>query len=363
MERVLLVVHEMNRGGIENLIMNIYRAIDRNKIQFDFVVHVDEKCDFDDEIKQLGGKIYHCFQYKFYNHFNYKKWWNNFFKEHSKYKVIHAHYFTLANIYLRIAKKFGLKTIAHSHTSRKKFGIRGLVDKLLRINYNFCCDYKFACSIEAAKYLYKSEFEKAIIMKNGIDIDKYCFDEKMKKQIQDSYDLDGLVIGNVGNLQKVKNQKFLIDILKELIDLNIEVTLLLIGQSYVGDEYEQYAKEIGVYDNVVFAGKQRNVHEWLSALDVFAMPSLYEGLPVSAVEAQASGLTCLLSDTIPNDIDISGRVEFMSLEKSAKEWAEKIISMFPYDRTDVRQRIVAAGYDINSTTQWLTDFYLKIASE
>lgn len=363
MKKVLMVVHEMNRGGIENFLMNLYRVIDRDVIQFDFVAHTDKKCDFDEEIEKLGGTIYHCPDYRIVNHIAYCKWWNSFFVSHPEYKIVHSHLDSSANIHLRIAKKFGCVTIAHSHSSAEGFGIKALVKSILKIGFNNCCDYKFACSSEAAKWLYGNKANEAIIIKNGIDTKKYVYNSKIRNELRKEWNIqkDELVLGHIGRLDKNKNHTFILDIIASLKKNNENVLFISVGRCENNEDLLSKIKDLKLSDNVVFLGLRDDVNEILQTFDMFVFPSIYEGLPVSVIEAQASGLKCLLSDTVTKEVDITGNVEFMSLEKSPKEWAEKIVSMLPYERKNTQQKIVDAGYDIKSTAEWLTDFYLKLA--
>lgn len=364
MIKVLMIVHEMNRGGIENFIMNLYRNIDRNKINFDFVEHTNKKCAFDDEIESLGGKIYHCPDYRVINHFEYSKWWNSFFKEHNEYKVIHSHLDSSANIHLRIAKKYGLITIAHSHSSSEGFGFRAIVKSFLKIGFNNCCDYKFACSKESGEWL----FGKKVcykVLNNGIESEKYIFNENQRNLLRNHLNIknDEFVLGHIGRLDKNKNVTFILDILKELNDLGIKSKFVSAGQ---GSEYDclvSKSKALNIENDVFFLGLRDDINVVVQLFDVFVFPSFYEGFPVSAIEAQASGLKCLLSDTISKEVDITGNVEFMSLGNSPREWAEKIKTMLPYKRENTKQKIIELGYDIKTTADYLTKFYLQLSEQ
>lgn len=357
-----MVVHEMNRGGIENFIMNLYRVIDRDVIQFDFVAHTDKKCDFDDEIKDLGGTIFHCPDYRIVNHLNYCKWWKDFFVSHPEYKIVHSHLDSSANIHLRIAKKFGCVTIAHSHSSAEGFGIKALVKSILKIGFNNCCDYKFACSNEAAKWLYGNKANEATIIKNGIDTEKYVFNAKIRNELRKEWNIseDEVVLGHIGRLDKNKNHTFILDILKELNEKGISTTFVSAGKGEELTNLLNKAKNLNLEKKALFLGLRGDIPNILQVFDVFVMPSVYEGLPVSSIEAQASGLKCVLSDSISQESNVTGNVEFISLDNTAKEWVEQISKMLPYDRVDTSEKISQAGYDIKTTAQQLTDFYINL---
>lgn len=362
MIRILMVVHEMNRGGIENFIMNLYRAIDRSVIQFDFVAHTNKKCDFDDEIEKLGGNVYHSPDYRIVNHASYCRWWKDFLTFHPEYKIVHSHLDSSANIHLRISKKCGLITIAHSHSSSEGNGIRAVIKALLKRNFNSCCDYKFACSKKAAEWLFGKEAHNATIINNGIDSKKYIFDSIIREQVKNELNIpkDEFVLGHVGRIDKNKNQELIIRITKELNDKGFNTKFISVGRGIELEKNKKLASDLDIADKVVFLGIRDDVYRLMQAFDVFVMPSIYEGLPVSAIEAQASGLMCVLSDSISSETDITGNVEFFSLDKSVKEWAKKISEMIPYDRKDTYERIKKAGYDIMTTAKQLTDFYLEL---
>lgn len=364
--RIIMVVHEMNRGGIENFLMNLYRSVDRETIQFDFICHTQKDCAFDEEILSLGGKIYRSPDYRIVNHFQYSKWWNNFFKEHPEYKIIHSHLDSSANIHLRIAKKYGLVTIAHSHSSSEGGGLKGAVKAFLKIGFSNCCEYKFACSKEAAKWLYGSAFvegDKCRIINNGIDSSKFVYNEIIRDKMRNELGIsEGTkVIGHVGRIDANKNQSFLIDILKCLIDQNLDYKLVCIGAGVELENNLNKAKELGLEERVIFTGIKSNVNEYMQAFDIFVMPSIYEGLPVSTVEAQAAGLKCLLSDGISKDCIITDNVEYLSLNDSVRDWANKVNSLIEYNRIDTTNQIKSAGFDIETTANWLVDFYFKLA--
>ena len=362
MKKVLMVVHEMNRGGIENFIMNLYRSIDREIIQFDFVVHVNKVCEFDDEIASLGGTIYHCPDYRVVNHIAYSKWWNSFFRQHPEYKIVHSHLDSCANIHLRIAKKYGLITIAHSHSSCEGSGIRAIVKSMLKIDFNSCCDYKFACSKAAADWLYGKESKNAVIINNGIDSEKFIFNPAVRANIRSELGISDceVVIGHVGRIDKNKNQSFVIDIVKSLNDAGVSSTLVSVGKGAELENNIRKAKSLGIEEKVIFLGLRDDVNDVLQAFDVFVFPSLYEGLGLAVVEAQASGLPCLISDTITDEVSCTKSVFFMSRDLAPEEWAKEVVKLLQFERVNTQENIIRAGYDIKSTEKQLTDFYLEL---
>lgn len=360
--KVLLVVYWMNRGGVENLLMNIFRNTDRSKLQFDFVVHSAQRGAFDDEIEALGGKIYRCCDYKIYNHFQYTKWWNSFFEEHKEYRIIHSHLDSCANIHLRIAKKHGLKTIAHAHTISEGSGVRAAAKKFLKIGFNSCCDYKFACSKTAAEWLYGKQADKSRIINNAIDVKKFAYNSQTACRVKKGLGIaeNTFVVGHVGRIDPPKNHSFLVEIFAEICKINSNSVLLLVGFGELENEIHQKVKNLGIESNVKFLGVREDVSSLLQAMDVFVFPSLFEGFPVTLVEAQAAGLPCIISSAITGEVCFTSLVKQISLESSAQMWAKEVLSFKGTQKKDTTEAIRAAGYDISSVAKELEEFYRSL---
>ena len=361
--RVLQVVSIMNRGGIENMLMNLYRNIDKNKVQFDFVVHRNIEGDFDKEIEDLGGKIYQAPRYNVFNHFGYLKWWNTFFKNHTEYKIIHSHAYAIASIHLKVAKKFGLKTIVHSHSSSAGKGIKARMKTLLQKRIADIPDYLFSCSDKAGEWLFGYNAiakPNYFLLKNAIDTNKFIYNEKTRVQLKETFGLtDELVIGHVGNFTEPKNYPFILKICQELISRNSNSKLLLIGNGPLFESVQKQAKELGIIDHIIFTGSRTDVYDVLQVLDFFVFPSLFQGLPVTVIEAQASGLKCFISERITNEVCITNLVTQLPIQ-NASIWAEQILFNVGYIRKDTKNEISLAGYDIKSTADWLTSFYREV---
>ncbi|WP_368250735.1 glycosyltransferase family 1 protein [Intestinibacter bartlettii] len=362
--RILHVIGQMNRGGAESMIMNIYRKIDRTKIQFDFVVHTDSICDFDDEIKSLGGKIYNCPRFTGTNLVSYIKFWNEFFKEHKEYKIIHGHIGSSASIYLEIAKKNGLFTIAHSHSDGFDTGIKGSMYRLFSYPTRFIADYFFACSKEAgiSRYGNKVVNNKDIfsILKNAIDIEEYKFYKEIRAKKRKELNLENkYVIGHVGRFDKAKNQEYLVDVFKLIAKKNKNAMLLLIGDGELKPYIIEKVKSYGLEDRVIFTGVRSDVNELLQAMDVFAFPSLYEGLGLVIIEAQASGLPCIISKNIPDEACISSLIEKLEVDKANMEnWCDIILNKNINTERDMKDILYKSGYDINLEVKKLQKFYI-----
>ena len=367
--RILLVFGQLNRGGAETLAMNIFRNVDRNKLVFDFIVHTNEHCDYDDEVESLGGKIYRFPRYNGINHFAYKKCWNDFFETHSEYRVIHAHMTGSASVFLPIAKKFGLYTISHSHIAESQSGFHQFVVDLYRLPLKNCSDYMFACSEIAGEWMFGKDIAKRdnySILKNGVDAEKFSYSDEYRMSVRNELNINEntFVVGNISRFHIQKNHSFLIDIFYEINKKYKDSVLLLVGNGELRKEIENKVKALGLKENVIFTGVRTDVDRILSAIDVFCMPSFREGLPVSLVEAQASGVHIVVSDTVSEEIKITDLVEYQSLDSNADVWADAILKYsVPYQRENTKQQIVDSGYDIKNTAAWLQEFYLRRINE
>lgn len=326
--RVLQVLGGLNRGGAETMVMNLYRNIDRNKIQFDFIKHTESKCAYDDEIKELGGRIYSIPKYKVYNHFQYKKAWNNFFKKHPEYKIIHGHVRSTATIYLKIAKKYGLYAIAHSHSTSSGKGIKAIIKNMLQFRIRYITDYFMGCSKEANEWLYGKKIansEKCIILHNAIDVEKYTYNEDIRNKLRKELNIkeDEMVVGNIGRFSYMKNHKFLIDIFEKLCKTE-NCKLLLVGDGELKNDIQNIVKNKHLENKVIFTGVRSDVNEILQAMDIFVMPSIFEGLPVTLIEAQASGVPSLIANTITKEVDITPLIYRENLKNEPLIWTNKI---------------------------------------
>ena len=258
-------------------------------------------------------------------------------------------------------KKAGVSIrIAHSHSTKNEGNI---IERFIKSYYgNFMNNAtdQFACSREAAEFLFGKN-NKAIILKNGIEVDKYIFSDYIRNRIRSEWNVqDEFVIGHVGRCDEAKNQSYLIDIFSEIYKINKKTRLILVGDGVMMGHLRTKVKKKGLSATVKFLGVCENVNELLQGFDVFVFPSIFEGLPVTVIEAQASGLKCVLSDTITREVDISGNVEFVSLKELPSIWADKILKHNrKYKREDIVDAIKKYGYDIRYTAQFLEQFYLK----
>ncbi len=362
--RILHVIGIMNRGGAETMIMNLYRNVDRTKVQFDFVENTSEKAIFDDEILALGGCIYNCPHYNGKNHFEYKKWWNDFFKEHKgEYKIIHGHLGSTASIYLKIAKKYGLCTIAHSHNTIMKKDLNNLIYKVYSYPTRFIADYFFTCSYVAGVSRFgkkiANDSNRCYLLKNSVETKKFLYDKDVRDQVRKEFDVqDKIVIGHVGRFNVQKNHVFLIDIFKKFYEKNKNTVLFLLGDGEEKEKILEKVKNLDLVDCVRFLGVRNDVNKIMQCMDVMLFPSLFEGLPVTIIEAQASSLPCVLSDTITKECKITENVEFLSLKADVDTWSNVTLKMSKLPRYDSSNDIIKSGYDIEQNAIWLQNFYI-----
>lgn len=363
--RVLHVIRLMNHGGVESLIMNLYRNIDRTKIQFDFVQNSSEPAVYDEEILSMGGRIYHCPHYNGRNHFAYTHWWKAFFKAHpGEYPIVHGHLGSTAGIYLSIAKKHGSYTIAHSHNTGGSLSYR-----LFSYPTRFIADHFFACSRDAGVSRYGKKVGndevRCTIVNNAIDAERFLYHKKIRQQMRICLGIseDALVVGHVGQFRKQKNHMLLLEIFQKLHEANPGSILLLVGDGDLRKQVENAIARKDLQQHVILAGSQNDTWRYYQAMDVFVMPSLYEGLPLSLVEAQTAGLPCVVSTGVPTEAAITDLVQFVPLESGTAHWRDQIMAYAGSPRRNMLEEIRAAGFDISATARWLADYYLEVAKK
>ena len=365
MLRVLHVIGAMDRAGAETFIMNVFRAINRDKIQFDFLVHTERECDYDAEIRSLGGKIYSVPRFTGKNYFEYHKAIVRFFWEHPEHTIVHGHIGSCAAIYLSEAKKCGKYTIAHSHSTYGALSPSGLVLKALSLPTRHTADYFLACSLEAGE----SRFGKSIVadkehfsvVNNGIELDGFAGMPEMRKVQKAKLGLeDSVVLGHVGRFEYPKNQGFVVDILAALKKENPQAKLIFVGSGSQRSEVENKIKACGLENDILFAGSVEDVRPWLNAMDVFVFPSFFEGLPFAVIEAQAAGLPCVVTDAIAQSVFVTEFIESLSVKEPAQKWAQVCISAAQNREVASSgniERLRVAGFDINDTVRFLEDLY------
>jgi glycosyltransferase involved in cell wall biosynthesis len=362
--RVLHVLGRTDMGGAENRIMDLYRSIDRNRVQFDFMVHTTERCFFDDEIESLGGHVYRVPRYNAKNHFDYIKAWDLFFEKHPEIEVVHGHMTSTAGIYLPIAKKHGVRlTIAHTRSAGVPQGIKGIMTKVLRKGLYKKVDLCLACSkIAGINSFGKKAFDEGYvkIIPNAIDTARFKFDENMRNGIRQELGIKAstFVVGHVGRFHYAKNHDFLIKVFSEIRKLIADSKLVLVGDGELKVQIAEWIKACGIEDDVILTGTRKNVEDYYQAFDYFVFPSRYEGLPGTVVEAQTSGLRCLISDSVTDEVMITDLTESKSLDDPPLEWAKKIVSNKDYTRASRTEEVRRKGFDSESQIDYYTELYI-----
>lgn len=364
-KRVLHVLGTTNLGGAESRIMELYRCIDRSKIQFDFLVHTKEEGHYSKEIRELGGHIYRVPRFKVINLAEYKKAMKTFFREHQEFVAVQGHMTSTAAIYLPIAKKENpsLITIAHARSAGVDQGVKGYVTKFMRSSLKYKADYCFTCSKEAGIAVFGKKWieqKKVWTIPNAIDANRFQYKEAVRREVREALGIqDKFVIGHVGRFGFMKNHTYLVDIFAELCRQREDMVLVLIGKGEEEETIHNKLKGLGLEDQVLFLGNQFDVERYYQAFDYFVFPSIFEGLPGSVVEAQAAGLHCLISDQITREVALTELVSYRSIEQDPKLWAEEILrnAKEALVRRDMREEISKKGFDVNTQAVLMEEFY------
>lgn len=363
--RVASVIGRYIGGGVEAVTINYYRNIDKNKVQLDFICDEDSTNIPYEEIEKMGGKVIIIPSYS--KPFKYHKALKRVLKK-GNYKIIHSNINTLSVFSLFAAKCAGVPVrIAHSHsTTNKKEKKKNLMKQVLRhFSKVFATDY-MCCSELAGRWLFgNKEYDKGnvYLLNNAIDLDKFKYNESLRKKKRKELGIkdDTLVIGHIGRFVAQKNHDFLIDIFNEIHKKNNNSILLLAGQGPLMEDIKNKVKELNLEDSVKFLGQRNDANELYQAFDVFLLPSLYEGLPVVGVEAQAAGLLCYLSDDMTKETKVLDITKFMSLNNTPKEWADNILDdVKKYKRIDTSKEMTAKNFNIKEEAKKLEEYYLNL---
>ena len=355
--RVLQVVTTMNRGGLETMLMNYYRHIDRNKVQFDFLIHREDTSDYENEIIALGGKIYRLSKLNPFS-LRYRRNLTAFLKKHSEYKIIHVHQDCLSSIALKAAYKVGIPVrIAHSHNANQDRNIKYLVKRYFMKSIPRYATQLFSCGKEAGDWMFQRE--DYIVLNNAIDSSLFTYNLSKRKKIRKELDLiNNIVVGHVGRFNFQKNHSFLIEVFKEILNYNHNAKLILIGTGELEEKIKSQVDKLGIQEQVLFLGNRNDVNNLMQAMDIFIFPSNFEGLPVTLIEAQAAGLPIVKSDYVSDQCIISPNVYTISLKDKPKVWAEKMISILhSFKRSDTSSYIISSHYDVSANVKWLENYY------
>lgn len=368
MIRVLHVIGAMDRAGAETLLMNLYRNIDRDEVQFDFMVHAEGPCDYDEEIERLGGRIFHVPRYNLLNKKEYAQAVRTILREHPEDVIVHSHIGSAAPVHLAIARDEGRFAIAHSHNNEIP-SLESALFKVIAYPVRWNADFYMACSPEAGM----DRFGKKIVgsdvysvLYNGIETNRYERNAEIVRTIKQKLGLDEVpVFGHIGRLTHQKNQAFLLEVFTRIRKALPEARLLLIGRGEDEEMLRETAEHLGIAEAVSLLGVRDDIPDLLRAMDVFVFPSRFEGLGVAIIEAQAAGLQCVASDEIHDIAIVSDRLVRLPLG-DAQQWADECIAAYERSRAATDDRIDAvmdAGFDIGRTAERLQDFYLSHAPQ
>lgn len=351
-KRILCIVSKMAAGGAETFLMKLYRNIDKDKYQMDFAVTSLEEGFYDKEIKDLGGKIFHVEPKKNGALKSFLSVYRLIKEKQYKY-VLKTSQRSLAALDLLAAKLAGAKVRIYRSSNA------GLVspttkEKLQQRLFSFIprcyANVKIAPSTEAAEYVFGKNCikkGKAKLLKNGLDLNEYCFDQEGRNKIREEFSIeDKLVVGHIGRFNKQKNHAFLLEVFEDIKKINPNSVLLLVGDGELQDGIKQKAKELGLEKFVMFAGIRTDIPQILSAMDIFIFPSFFEGMPNVILEAQTTGLPCLISDRTTKEAIVCDCVKSMSLEKTSLDWANNAMLMKNDNRQSNNLVMKEAGYDI-----------------
>ena len=338
--RILQVVGRMDRGGIETMIMNLYRHIDRSKVQFDFLVHRQERGAYDDEIEAMGGRIYRMCPIYPQNFSKYKKMLKVFFDEHPEYKILHSHMSELGCYAFIEAQKRGIKIKIRPYVS-----------------------HMFVCGQASGMWLFgEKNTSKFIQVNNAIDSLKYKNNPTYSNEVKEELGVtrNQLVVGHIGRFNTQKNHEFLIDIFSQVHKLNPDSVLVLVGNGILENRIKEKVKSLSLESNVLFLGTRDDINRVVQCFDVFLFPSLFEGLGIVLIEAQAAGVPCLTSKkVVAKEACITDILEYYPLNESPLNWAKKALELAARPKRNTTDEIINAGFDIKSNAQWLEEFYIN----
>ena len=362
--KIAQVIGIAANGGIESLWLNYFRYIDKTKFEFDFLVENESKLINREQIEAMGGRVVIIPSYK--KPIKYIKELTKIFKN-NKYDIVHSNMNTLSVFTLKAAKKAGVAIrIAHSHsTSNRREWKKNILKNILRPLSKKYSTHYFTCSELAGRYLFGHktyERGKVVIINNAIELDKFKMNNEYRVDIRNMYNISEstIVLGNVGRIGSQKNQGFLIDVFNQYKKINNNSKLLILGDGPLLNDLKEKVKNINIEKDVIFAGVHSDVFKFYSAMDVFCMPSLYEGLPVVGIEAQANGLPVIFSDTITNEVCVNENCKFLSLKNEPHKWSLCVNELIQMGRNNKFQSEI---YDIVFQTKRLEEIYIKIVNE
>ncbi len=368
MIKILMVFDSLGRGGSQAYAMSILKNIDRSRFSVDFVESHVMAGGYDNEILELGSKIWILPRFKVYNIISYYKAWRDFLSL-NKYDIIHGHISNSAGIYLRIARKFGCKTIVHSHSAGyrgniiEKFG-KSLFAKLAKSS----ADLWFSCSALASIRLYGKDYakySKHYILPNAICVSDYKFDNLVRDSIRKQFNVssDTKLYGHIGSFTPPKNHVFLIQIFAKICKFENNAKLMLCGDGPLRNEIEMLIKSLGIEDKVIFTGVVSMIYRYLMAMDIMLFPSIFEGLPISVIEAQVTGVPVLYSDVITKEVALTDLAQRMSLSENALAWAKRAMTIYNTDKMRAYVTIEKSAFNMEFSIKQLESLYCSLINK
>ena len=361
--KILQIVGSMHPGGIENFVMNLYEHIDRERFPFDFVVHKQQEGDYTERIEELGGQIYLLPRLTRHPVRNLRGIYRLVKEKHYDIVIRHTPNALIAP-QLLAARLAGAHTICHAHSETDKQKVLHTVGKALM---KIAAERRIACSVNAGKWMFgKQHYD---MVHNAVDIAAFQYSKEKEEKIRNEFQLgERHIYGHVGNFVWSKNHLLMLHFFKDIQKQDPEAVLFFVGQGTMQKEIEEKVQELSLQDSVILTGVRKDVPVLMSAFNVLLFPSVYEGLPLTLIEAQAAGLPCLISDSITSDVIVTeGLVRPYSLEKSSAEWAAQAVSMVrennEFTRKCQREQITRAGYDIDALAKWYENYFTQIAAE
>ena len=366
-ERIAQIIGQNSKGGVESVVFNYYKFIDKSKFQFDFFVQSNSPYEIPVDILKLGCNVIIIPPYK--HLFAYIMSLNIFFKK-GQYKIVHSNMSTISVFVLLAAKLANIPVrISHNHvTAGKGRGefFRNMIKYILRPFSKVFPTHLFACSEYAGRWMYGNKtFDKGkvTVINNAIDISKFAYNENIRNSLRNDLNLNGkFVVGNVGRFMPQKNHDFLIDIFYEVYKKDSDSVLLLIGEGELKKRIKEKTARLGMKNNVLFIGIKENVHEYYQVMDVFVLPSLYEGLGMVAVESQVSGLPSVVSDKVPYEAKLDNFIDFISLKQKPAAWAEIILSKRNFKRLYMSKKECVKRFSIAEESKKLEKIYEQMIS-
>jgi len=365
--RILHVIAQMNRAGIENLLMGIYRNIDLSKVQFDFYTHRDHEGYFDSEIIAMGGKVYYNPSQSIRHIHKNCTHFTEFLRRHPQYRIVHCHMNAWCGPLLWGAKIAGVPVrIAHSHTALNKVKWKNVGRDIIKLPVNRYATHRLAVSRKAGVWLYGTRYDrqgKVQVWPNAIEHHKFRYNLEVRQEIRHQWGMgDNYIIIHVGNFRFEKNHAYLLKVFEQVKSKDDSARLVLVGDGNC-KKLRTEAEQLGVADSVMFTGARSDVNRLLQAADIMVFPSLYEGMPVAVLEAQAAGLPCIISDGITEEVCITPLIQRMPLSLGPGKWADMVLNVRTTERTDTGEYFVNSGFDITSLVGKLTEFYLQVSNQ